>query len=840
MTAPNIRHPPPVRHLVWESPLVPVAWSVTFGLLLDRYGLVSLQGLWLGLALSIVLAVVCFSRYPAATLPMLWVCSGWTAALYHHAHRHAYPADDIGWLADAEPRLVRLRGWLVEQPTRFPPRPRDSLVPFTRLVPTRCVLRVREMELDGHWQARSGKVYLTADGPLTDLHLGDEVEVFGWLRAPLGPMNPGGFDRRSHLSDQRIRAVVHVRQTSATIVRLEQGWHRDFWGVLAWLRGWGRRTFETHLPEPMAGLATALILGDSSAMTPGDWEKYVLTGVIHVLAISGQHLVILGAIIGWGLRRLGCRRRLAILVTASLLTSYAFVTGFRPPVQRAAIAAVVTCLAILARRVPLPANTFALAWLMVIAWNPTDIFQLGCQLSFLQVAVLLWGVSRWRNDATPDPLDQLLEEAKPRWQRVIRKAAVSVGSAYAVTLVLTGAAIPLVVSRQNVISLSGLLLGPPLIVLSTVALGSGFVLLLLAPLGGARYAAEVMRQALTMGETLVDWGVSQSWGHVYVPAPPTWWLWGFYLGLLLWLWGRPRWSQPMGWILALAAWLTALVTLPWAERSNELRVTFLAVGHGGCTVIETPDGRVLLYDAGSMTGPEVTRQHIAPFLWSRGYLRIDELFLSHADIDHFNGTIELLNRFRVGRVSYPPSFQDKSTPAVRQTLAAIDQCRIPRQEVRAGHTFDAAGVRLMVLHPPEKGPIGPENHRSLVLRLEHHGHVVLLTGDLESAASEPAFFRTPGGVDVLMAPHHGSRFANTPRLAQWAKPRLVVVCTGAHRSEQLAEVYDDTPVWTTADDGAILIRSHASGLVGESYRTGRRWVVPLGQGRSDPTSGWKR
>src|SRR5260370_18671777 len=77
---------------------------------------------------------------------------------------------------------------------------------------------------------------------------------------------------------------------------------------------------------------------------------------------------------------------------------------------------------------------------------------------------------------------------------------------------------------------------------------------------------------------------------------------------------------------------------------DELRVTFLAVGHGGCIVLETPDGRTLLYDAGSLRGPDVGRYQIAPYLWSRGIRRIDEVFLSHADLDHFNGLRDLLER----------------------------------------------------------------------------------------------------------------------------------------------------------------------------------------------------
>src|SRR5438128_7169068 len=103
-------------------------------------------------------------------------------------------------------------------------------------------------------------------------------------------------------------------------------------------------------------------------------------------------------------------------------------------------------------------------------------------------------------------------------------------------------------------------------------------------------------------------------------------------------------------VLALLVWLTVgLANSAARPRADELRCTFLAVGHGGCVVLETADGRTLLYDVGSLGGPEMTRRHLAPFLWQRGIRRIDEVFLSHADLDHFNGLTALLERFALGQ-----------------------------------------------------------------------------------------------------------------------------------------------------------------------------------------------
>ena len=113
----------------------------------------------------------------------------------------------------------------------------------------------------------------------------------------------------------------------------------------------------------------------------------------------------------------------------------------------------------------------------------------------------------------------------------------------------------------------------------------------------------------------------------------------------------------------------------------EFRCTFLAVGHGGCTVLETDDGRVLVYDAGAVGGPDLTRRHIAPYLWHRGIRRVDDLLISHADLDHFNGVVSLLERFAVRQVSLTPSFAERITPAVQMTIGELQ-----KRGISAAHT----------------------------------------------------------------------------------------------------------------------------------------------------------
>jgi competence protein ComEC len=245
-------------------------------------------------------------------------------------------------------------------------------------------------------------------------------------------------------------------------------------------------------------------------------------------------------------------------------------------------------------------------------------------------------------------------------------------------------------------------------------------------------------------------------------------------------------------------------------------------------VLETPGGRTFLYDVGSLQGPELVRRHVAPYLWQRGIRRIDEVFLSHADLDHFNGLAALLDRFAVGQVSCTPTFQDRQTPAARLILMELQRRRVPMRILSTGALLRSGDAEFDVLHPPAIGPDGNENARSLVMLVRHAGHNLLLTGDLEGAGLDRVTSQPAPRVDVLMAPHHGNHVA-TAAMVQWATPRMVVSCQGPPRAFLKKE--DNFPLSTapqffgTWPHGAITVQSLPNSLVLDTFVSKQRWVV---------------
>jgi competence protein ComEC len=273
--------------------------------------------------------------------------------------------------------------------------------------------------------------------------------------------------------------------------------------------------------------------------------------------------------------------------------------------------------------------------------------------------------------------------------------------------------------------------------------------------------------------------------------------------------------MPARWqVAALCAWvLIGLVPPLWRFASREgIECSFLAVGHGTCVVLETPSGETLLYDAGALAAPEYATQSIASYLWHRGIMRIDGLVISHADVDHYNAVPGLLERFHVGAVYVSPvmfdGFDDQSDqggPGV--LLQAIRRAGVPLREVWAGDRLRIGrDLAIDILHPPRRGVIGNDNANSITLAIDYQGRRVLLPGDLESPGLEDVIAEQPYNCDVVLAPHHGSRYSDPPGFAAWSTPEWVVISGG--RGDEVASV-----IATYEDEGAQVVRTHDFGLV---------------------------
>ena len=201
---------------------------------------------------------------------------------------------------------------------------------------------------------------------------------------------------------------------------------------------------------------------------------------------------------------------------------------------------------------------------------------------FVQITVLVWGAARWLKPRPPTPVEQLIERSRIETEQFVRALREGSGR-LSRQLHSRRREAPLILAWQNIVSPLGVVLGPPLILLTSIALIFGFLLLMVSPIGAwiAWPFARVTELSLAGCEVLVHGGELIPGGWIYAPAPSTTWLIGFYLGVAGLVLLPSPW--PKRFLIAIVVWTFVGLALSYRPRTtDELRVTFLAVGHGGC------------------------------------------------------------------------------------------------------------------------------------------------------------------------------------------------------------------------------------------------------------------
>jgi competence protein ComEC len=806
----------PLAREVARSPLAHVALAFTAGVVAAKA--LALPFFACAATGAAFLVAFALAKRPSLGLMYLLTASACTgAALF--ARSSLVREDDIAWLATAQATPVIVTGILEDEPRRMPaPSVPDPLLSQAEQGSATVVLNVTTLAGRHGPEPLSGRARLVVAAPagvsveklLAGMHAGDEVEVAGRLESPRQPGNPGEKARKS-------LPLLRARPGSVRLLRSQWCWSIAGW--VGMTRHQAHAALDRILPPETSTLARALVLSEGAPMQRADWGKYVRTGVIHVLAISGQHLVVVGMFLWAALRLAGARQAHAALAVALALLAYALITGGKPPALRAAAVACAAGAAIVLGRMALTVNLFAFSWLTVGALNPRDLFDMGCQLSFWATACLLWlALQMVQHQASP--LEKALEQKRPWPLKTLASLGAQAWQSYRVCAVMWLAVTPLVSWHAGMAAPAALLIGPPAAVLASMALVAGLAALALSwwPLA-ASLAGWCAHWPLAGCEALVHVADSLAWHFCHPPVPGWWVAAAMAVAVLFALFpGRAAWPA-----LSAAGLLGALFT-SWALPASTpaLRVTFADVGHGGCTLIELPDGSVVLYDAGSLRGGSTASSILAPLLHSRGVRRLDAVILSHADLDHFNGVSGLLGHFSIGKVYCSESFTEKKNAALAHTLATLSRHGAALERVAAGDRLEAGPASLDILHPPAGWKGSSENASSVVVEVRHEGQSVLLTGDLEAEGLQRVHSLPRRQVSVLQAPHHGSFRVDLPSLAGWCSPALVVSCQGAPQTPRRWRLA--CPVWTTWEEGAVTL-TWARGIEAEGHR-GRRQSIP--------------
>ena len=656
-----------------------------------------------------------------------------------------------------------------------------------------------------------------------DLGSGDRIELLVRLRPPSVYRNPGTFDYRRFLERRRIFWTGSLR--SPRLVRvLERGWHGP-----DRIRQWATRRIADRLDAntTVQALALGMVLGQRRRLPAVDERRFEAAGLIHLLVVSGFNLAVVAGAAFWIGRRIRFRihpRAVRLLFVLTVILGYAGLVEGDAPVTRAATMAVMMVAATALDRGYNITNALAASAILLLIATPTALEDTGFQLTFAAVASIIlvaaplsgWSAAprlRALGELERPEADRAHGPAMADWRIRMRLDAELAGRGLwprrlieyvrwglveilIVTVVVQVALVPWSVESYHRLSPATLPLNILGALVATVVTPIGLLLMILPDVLAAPPAL-IVRGALGVLVGAVDLAMALPGATMRVPSPPAtvWAVYGLALSAAA-LFATLRWPHALAVTSCILAGLIGAIAFgDFSPRPPGFPVlTFIDVGQGDATLVELPDGRRILVDAGGVTTgafrpPEdeqafsIGEDVVTPYLFSRGIRHLDAIVMTHAHHDHMDGLFDVMNNFRVGELWLG---RNPAVPRYRDLLIAASRHNVPIRWWSAGDRW--AGFEAW--NPPATYVVGSavRNDDSLVLRLMTETGDALLTGDLERDIPG-----VPDHVTVLKVPHHGSR--NTRLNVRADLPVISVGATnsfGHPHAEKLPALRTDT------------------------------------------------
>lgn len=593
----------------------------------------------------------------------------------------------------------------------------------------------------------------------SDLVPGDRVRLAGLVDAIARPTNPGAYDARAAAARRGVDARL-LLPDGRGIQTLRHGDGPGAW--IARARQGAARALDAAFEPDDAGLLRSLCLGDRGALSDADRRRFREAGAAHILAISGSQVALLTAALLFLLRRLAVPSRIAaavVLLATLLLVPF---TGSAPPVVRSAVGFSLFLVGRLLGREPTGTVLLGLVAAGYAVLDPGAGADPGFRMSFAAAAGLILLGPRLRRVLVPE---RLALPGTPPPRALVRSALAAGLAAWVFSTPFAVAAL----GQAGFVAVPVGLLAVPLSTLVLVA-GGAAAALKGVPIAGPALVRGV-EAAMAALRAFLDLPARLGCATGPVEPPGASWFVVYVLALVGLARGGAKTAALCA--LVLVALLTDLARRAEPAAVAGVRLTLLDVGHGQAALLETNDGRRVLFDAGSRDRRDPADRVVLPALFALHATTLDLAVVSHADADHSGAIPRVLEEIPADTLVVPPRFDD----AMRERLMATG---VPMLAARDGDGLLAGSFgRVRVLGPGATAEPGTsENDDGLVIAIETPWGRVLLPGDLEAIGVERLLTAHPAlATDVLVLPHHGHPGQGVERLVRATHPTTLLAST---------------------------------------------------------------
>ncbi len=655
-----------------------------------------------------------------------------------------------------------------------------------------------------------GKIQCYLKEDVREAKLGSTVQVQGEVACFERATNPGQFSQAEYYQILKIDYKLY----EGRVLAVSRSFSRYREGLYAIKEACGR-VLDECFTEENATVMRTMLLGETGQTDPEIKEMYKRNGIIHILAISGLHISIIGMSLYRLLRRIAIPIPLAAPAAAAVMYSYGVMTGMSTSSLRAIVMFGMHMTARLLGRTYDLLTALAAAAILILLEQPLYLYHSGFLFSFLAVlAISLFAPAM--NHSLPIKIP------------LIKKSVQALLSGCCIS----AATLPIYLIFYYQFPPYSILMNLIVIPLMSILMITGILTMLVGciciPIG--KITAVISSLILEFYQNLCTFCDQLPLNNLIIGKPQMWQIITYGTILVVLILFHKRMKIHIRYLILTVGILLLVLKVPVG-----LTITLLDVGQGDCIYIQSPSGGNYLIDGGSSSTKGSGEYRILPYLKSQGVRQLEAVFITHPDQDHYNAFPEMLaamdtHGIPIKTLILPAVHEGSRNEEYRSLEEMAAAAGIKVRYISRGQGLQEGDFTLQCLHPETAAAGLESNAYSTVLLLKYQGFSALFTGDVEGAGEQAlvryiAQSRTVSDLTVLKVSHHGSRNSTAEEFLRLVNPAYAVISAGygnsyGHPHKELIERLknNNTKIYITYQRGAVTFRTNGEKMTVESFR----------------------
>ena len=605
---------------------------------------------------------------------------------------------------------------------------------------------------------------------------GDEIEIIGELKKPNGARNYKGFDYKQYLKSKKIYATV----SSENYKIISKNKIDIISKVINSVQNNMKSNINKILNEEEAALCIGILVGDREAISEQTEDNFKKSNLTHMLAVSGSHITYIINALAMLLGKTS--KRTSKIFTIIILIFFMALTGFTFSVIRACIMGILVLLASLMYRKPDTINNLGISSFIILLFNPYAISDAGFLLSYGgTIGIVLLG----------DKIENAIYKEENKNKNIINKIIKYIIISFSITLSANLIIIPIMAYNFSTVSFTFWISNILAALIMEIATIFGFIIYFISiffiPL--AKFLGIFLNLLLYLLLKIAEVSSLIPGSSIYIKTPYIIECIIYYLFIVLWLkWDYIKNAIKVKKILkvlvASSILLIIFSSIFICCFPKTLKIYFVDVGQGDCTLIETPTNKHILIDGGgSEFGDfDVGESTLLPYLLDRRINTIDYMLISHFDSDHIDGLFAVMENLKIKNIII--SKQGEKSDNFIRFQELVKNKKVNVLVVKKGDRIQIDKYSYFEILFPEENLIQDNilNNNSIVANFCSMGFKLLFTGDIEEIAEKRLWelYRDTDKLKstILKVAHHGSKTSSTAKFLELVTPKIALIGVG--------------------------------------------------------------